>query len=89
MKFQYLFVFRKNRIQLAKVFMVLLTVKPFGNENIHGRTTAVFKVDGFVKFVRRTHKPEINTGKQRHEYTIVIQLKSSTITYTVISTNNR
>ena len=88
-KFQYLFVFRKNWIQLAKVFMVLLILKPVGNENIHGRTRAVFKVDGLVKFKRNTRKPEINTGKQRHEYTIVIQLKCSTITYTVISTNNR
>ena len=66
-KFQYLFVFRKNRIQLAKVFIVLLILKPVGNENINGRTTAVSKVDEFVKFVRSTRKSDINTGKQRHE----------------------
>ena len=34
-------------------------------------------MDGFVKSVRSTQKPEIKTGKQRHEYTIVIQLKGS------------
>ena len=88
-KFQYFFVFRKNRIKLAKVFMVLFIVKPVRNKNINGHTTAVSKVDGFVKFVRSTRKPEINTGKQRHEYTTVIHLKCPTITYTVISTKNR
>ena len=69
--------------------MVLLTVKPVGNENIHGRTTAVFKEDGFVKFARGTWKQKINIGKQRHKYLIVIQLKCLRITNTVISTNNR
>ena len=54
-----------------------MIVKPVGSENIHGQTTAVFKVDGLVKFMRSTQKTEIKTGKQRHEYTIVIQLKGS------------